>query len=291
MTLPIDMKIDLLSRFHKIIYERGWNFTSSGPNEDRQLLVEFNVVIEEFLNLEKKYQTIIENITQAMGQGMATYAKQAAENNFAINTVVDYELYSHYVAGLVGIGLADIFIARGLLDSKTIGNINNRENAGIVGIFLQKENIIRDYSVDLRENRKYWPKEIWSRYVNDLQDLSKPENRTLAIYCLSDMIYDAIRHVPEILTHYERLDNGRVFTMCSGPIAASIAKFALFFKNYDVIYQVVEIRKGLAIKLLLKSTNIKNVAEIYLNYINEIQKKNNDELDPNFTKVNNICNE
>ena len=81
-----------------------------GPNEkDRQLLVEFDVIIEGFLKLKPAYQTIIADITKRMGNGMAHYATAGIN----VETIADYDEYCHYVAGLVGLGLSDMFSACG----------------------------------------------------------------------------------------------------------------------------------------------------------------------------------
>jgi hypothetical protein len=45
-----------------------------------------------------------------------------------------------------------------------------------MGLFLQKTNIIRDYREDLDDKRKFWPKEVWSKYANDLSDFADPKN-------------------------------------------------------------------------------------------------------------------
>lgn len=56
MTLPDEKKQPLLRRFHELTVTPGWTFTENGPDEkDRQLLVEYNVVTEELLSLDKKY--------------------------------------------------------------------------------------------------------------------------------------------------------------------------------------------------------------------------------------------
>ena len=48
MTLPDEVKQPLLRKFHELTVQPGWTFTESGPNEnDRQLLVEYDKVIEE----------------------------------------------------------------------------------------------------------------------------------------------------------------------------------------------------------------------------------------------------
>jgi farnesyl-diphosphate farnesyltransferase len=48
MTLPDEVKQSLLRQFHIHTVTPGWNFAGSGPNEkDRQLLVEYDVVVAE----------------------------------------------------------------------------------------------------------------------------------------------------------------------------------------------------------------------------------------------------
>ena len=45
---------------------------------------------------------------------MADYATDAALNTYGIISLGDFDKYCHYVAGLVGIGLTNLFIASGL---------------------------------------------------------------------------------------------------------------------------------------------------------------------------------
>ena len=83
-----------------------------GENEaDRQLLVEFDVVITEFGMVDEKYREVIKDITKRMGNGMADYANNAAHNLNGIDTLADFDLYCYYVAGLVGEGLTRLFIS------------------------------------------------------------------------------------------------------------------------------------------------------------------------------------
>lgn len=190
----------MLRSFHKTIYQRGWNFKESkysasfrltvfwivfnrnrsptctigGPNEkDRHLLVGFDIVIEEFLALPTKFQKVIADITDQMGNGMADYASGDHRDNTAIATIKDFDLYCHYVAGLVGWGLSDLFAASGLEDPSIA---KDKRLSDSMGLFLQKANIIRDYREDLDDGRQFWPKEIWGKYTDDFAGLIKLEN-------------------------------------------------------------------------------------------------------------------
>ena len=65
--------------------------------------------------------------------------------------------YCHYVAGLVGIGLSQLFSASGL-EREEVGKDDRLANS--MGLFLQKTNIIRDYLEDVVQGREFWPKEV-----------------------------------------------------------------------------------------------------------------------------------
>lgn len=54
----------------------------------------------------------------------------------------DYDLYCHYVAGLVGMGLSKLF-AFSTLEGPIFNQMDELSNN--MGLFLQKTNIIRDY--------------------------------------------------------------------------------------------------------------------------------------------------
>lgn len=56
MTIPDDVKQPILRIFHEHTVTPGWNYTGCGPAEkDRQLLVEYAVVIEEVNRLAPGY--------------------------------------------------------------------------------------------------------------------------------------------------------------------------------------------------------------------------------------------
>jgi farnesyl-diphosphate farnesyltransferase len=88
-------------------------------------------------------------------------------------TLQEYDLYCHYVAGLVGIGLSEIFMQSGN-ELKDLSQINELSNS--MGLFLQKTNIIRDIKEDVDDARCWWPSNIVKTYVDNNQDLLKEEN-------------------------------------------------------------------------------------------------------------------
>ena len=59
MTIPDHVKQPILRSFHIHTATPGWTFDRCGPNEkDRQLLVEYDVVVEELNRLNPGYASI-----------------------------------------------------------------------------------------------------------------------------------------------------------------------------------------------------------------------------------------
>lgn len=83
--------------------------------------------------------------------------------------IADYNMYCHFVAGLVGEGLSRLVAAAGFEAPEVADQI---QLANDMGLFLQKTNIIRDYLEDFVEGRAFWPKEIWGEYASDLGDFA-----------------------------------------------------------------------------------------------------------------------
>ncbi|KAJ4413030.1 bifunctional farnesyl-diphosphate farnesyltransferase/squalene synthase [Didymella pomorum] len=283
MTIPLEKKEPILRSFQDILEKDGWTFTENGPNEkDRQLLVEFNVVIEEFKHIKPAYREIIKDITKRMGNGMADYANNAEHNLVGVNTIKDYELYCHYVAGLVGEGLTRLFVEAGLANAALLKKPELMES---MGQFLQQVNITRDIKEDLDDNRRFWPKEIWSKHVDKFEDLFAPENKQKALDCSSEMIYTALTRADDCLYYLAGLREQSVFNFCAIPQTMAIATLNACFQNYDIFQKNVKITKGEACQLMVESSqNLQLVCEVFRRYSRKIAKKNNPH-DPNFLKI------
>ncbi|XP_017907319.1 PREDICTED: squalene synthase isoform X1 [Capra hircus] len=260
MTISIERKVPLLHNFHSYLYEPDWRFTES-KEKDRQVLEDFPTISLEFRNLAKKYQTVIVDVCQKMGFGMAEFLDKR------VTSEREWDKYCHYVAGLVGIGLSRLFSASELEDP-LIGEDTERANS--MGLFLQKTNIIRDYLEDQREGREFWPQETWSKYVKKLGDFAKPENIDFAVQCLNELITNALHHIPDVITYLSRLRNQSIFNFCAIPQVMAIATLAACYNNQQVFKGVVKIRKGQAVTLMMDATNMPAVKAIIHQYMEEI---------------------
>jgi farnesyl-diphosphate farnesyltransferase len=287
MTIPLETKEPLLRNFENILEEDGWTFNGNGPNEkDRELLVHFDVVVTEFALIKPAYKVIIKDITDKMGNGMADYANNAEHNVNGVNTIKDYELYCHYVAGLVGEGLTRLFVESGLANPALLKRPELSES---MGQFLQKTNIIRDIREDFDDKRRFWPKEIWSKHVTNFDELFDPKNIQIALNCSSEMVLNSLRHADECLFYLAGIKDQSVFNFAAIPQAMAIATLELVFQNPAVFKRNIKITKGDACQLMMESSqNLRTVCDIFKRYARRIQKKNTPK-DPNYLEISIAC--
>lgn len=287
MTISLAAKDPLLRNFHKIIEKEGWNFDGNGPNEkDRELLVQFQNVTEEFNKVKPVYRDIIRDITEKMGNGMADYCANAEHNEHGVDTISDYDLYCYYVAGLVGNGLTRLFFESGFAHPALLQNAAFHTS---MGLFLQKTNIIRDVREDFDDKRIFWPKEIWSKHVDKFEDLFKPENLEAALNCSSEMVLNSICHVNECLMYLAGLKEQSVFNFAAIPQSMAIATLELVFRNPQIFQKNVKITKGEACRIMTLSTqNNRTLSGVFKDYTRRIHRKNTPR-DPNFLKISIQC--
>lgn len=295
------VKVPLLRSFHEKLDIKGWSFNGNGPDEkDRLVLVRFNVILEEFHKLSRDSQLIIKQITKRMGNGMADYIENKDFNSHGILTVSDYDLYCHYVAGLVGDGLTQLIILNGygskdlLLPSKPQDITENKESLirfikespyENMGLFLQKTNIIRDYNEDLIDGRVFWPKEIWSLYADDLQDFLQDAHTDKGVQCINHLILNALEHVEFVIQYLSMINEQTTFQFCVIPQVMAIATLNLLTNNAKVLHENVKLKKRTTIRLILESRTFKGTLALFRENLLQIKDKI-PVADPNYLKFN-----
>ncbi|XP_022943419.1 squalene synthase-like isoform X1 [Cucurbita moschata] len=273
-SIQTDIKVPILKAFHCHIYNRDWHF-SCGTKDYKVLMDEFHHVSTAFLELGRGYQEAIEDITKRMGAGMAKFICKEVE------TVEDYDEYCHYVAGLVGLGLSKLFHA-----SKS-ENLAPDSLSNSMGLFLQKTNIIRDYLEDINEipkSRMFWPREIWSKYADKLEDFKYEKNSVKAVQCLNDLVTNALTHVEDCLEYMSNLKDLSIFRFCAIPQIMAIGTLALCYNNVDVFRGVVKMRRGLTAKVIYRTKTMADVYGAFFDFSVMLKAKVNSS-DPNASKT------
>jgi len=151
--------------------------------------------------------------------GMADFARKPAtssdSSSLYLETIADYDLYCHYVAGLVGEGLSALLSAS-KKEAAWLGSQLTLSNS--TGLLLQKTNIIRDYAEDVDQGRYFWPREIWVQYgFKEMSELREKGNEERALWSLNAMVVNALVHAIDALDYLALLSNQSVFNICAIP--------------------------------------------------------------------------
>lgn len=272
MSVPLEKKLAVLPHFHEKLEIDDWHIDGIGEGKERELLEKFWCVCKGVQQLKKEYREVISDICEKMANGMCHFLQNE------VVTRKDYDLYCHYVAGLVGHGLTRLFACSGLEDPAIAKDLTI---ANSMGLFLQKVNITRDYFEDILQQppRMFWPKEVWGMYANNLADLKEPQNKRQAIECLNTLVCDALQHVPDCLDYMAQLKEPSVFLFCAIPQVMAIATLAELINNHKVFTEKVKIRKGAACKIIINSTSMSSLLQQFAHYASVIES-NLKEEDP-----------
>lgn len=276
MTYPADKRLPLLRTFYQKCDEDGWKIEGVGDSDSyRVLLADFDKVIRVLKSLEQGYKEVIIDICRQMGNGMADFAERK------VVTLEDYDNYCYYVAGLVGIGLSRLFSASGL-ESKELKE--QTELANSMGLLLQKTNISRDYYEDLNLGRSFWPKQIWGKYTDKLEELQKNPHSKESLACINELVTDALQHVSNCVLYMSMLRNKQIFRFCAIPQVMAMATLAKIYDNPNVYTEVVKIRKGLAAKMMVDTNSMNVMQKTMLKFVREIEGKLRTG-DPNYNRT------
>jgi farnesyl-diphosphate farnesyltransferase len=224
-----------------------------------------------------------------METGMADYAHHAAvSGEISLPTIEDYDLYCHYVAGLVGEGLSGLFSATG---KEAPWLADQLELSNSMGLLLQKTNIIRDFREDAEDKRYFWPREIWADPIygrgvapKDIHQLYAPGEEERAAWVQTAMILDALRHATDALDYLRLLRNQSVFRFCAIPAVMALATLDVCFMNPAMFHRNVKIRKAQAARLIMRAVNTRDVAYMCRDYARSIHAKASPK-DPSFLKL------
>jgi hypothetical protein len=112
--------------------------------------------------------------------------------------------------------------------------------------------------------------------------------RVKALACLNHLVTNALLHMPDCLEYMSRLRTPEVFRFCAIPQVMAIATLDKVFDNPDVFTGVVKIRKGLACKLILESSNMAELRRCFSHFATRIAARV-DPLDPNAGVTLQVC--
>lgn len=290
-----EIKIQHLLNFHKTaLADPEWTMDGVGEGDEKLLLQKFNKCHSIFAALKPESRKVIMDITQRMATGMAEFVEKDLGQGTV--DVKQYNRYCHFVAGLVGEGLSRLFAVSGLEQASMAKELYLSDQ---MGLFLQKTNIIRDYLEDYVDGRAFWPQTVWKKYSKNgdlgyFANQDDSEAKKQALYCLNELVTDALTLVPDCLTYLSKLQCAEIFRFCAIPQVMAIATLDKCFHNPDVFTGVVKIRKGLSCKLINNTNDIFGVHAVFNEFAQSIAKKtksakSNGFDDPSYEQTLKVC--
>ncbi|BFZ21183.1 hypothetical protein BsWGS_24222 [Bradybaena similaris] len=202
MTIPYDIKVAMLFSFEKYLLDPTWRYTESS-DEYAVVLTSFPYITRALGELNNKYRNIISEMASRVGKAMVAFVGKE------FITIEDVSEYCRRVTSLVCMGLVDLFVAAGLE-----AEVQDKSLMLESFLLVQKTNILRDFTKDWNSGRLYYPRDVWSKYVNSPGDFLKPENFDKGVECVNELAADALQHVIPYLQFLRSLRNPSVITFC-----------------------------------------------------------------------------
>ncbi|OWM80315.1 hypothetical protein CDL15_Pgr019595 [Punica granatum] len=203
--------------------------------------------------------------------------------------------YGQYIVGSMTAAAFTMFPPSRLKDLDSEYNLI----ANSIGSFLQIVDAICDYLEDIDAipgPRKLWPREIWSKYVNELEDLKCEENSVEAVQCLNEMVMSSLVHVENCFKYLSALEyNPAMFRICAVLLVKEFGTLALSYNNIDVFKVKVKLRLGLRLKIFKRTRAMSDVYGAFFEFCS-LMKSKVDKDDPSAMEtlrrldaIQNIC--
>ncbi|KAL5791035.1 hypothetical protein ACOSQ2_005923 [Xanthoceras sorbifolium] len=263
-SIPTAVKVPMLIDFYCHLNDIDWHYSCGTRNLDKVVVDEFHYVSTAFMELKKGHQATIVDITKRMGAGMAKFICKE------VSTTDDYDEYCHYSAELVEIGLFKLF------DPSRKQDPIMEKLCGSTFIFYQKRDMIEDYLEDINEIPKpriFWPREIYSKYVDKIEDLKCEENSVKAVQCLNEMVTDALKHAGDCLNHLSTFNDDAALQFFGALAVKGMGTLVLCYNNIQVFKDKVRLRHGLAARLYEQTKTMSDIYNVFFEFASVMKSK------------------
>uniref|UniRef100_A0A164V253 Uncharacterized protein n=1 Tax=Daucus carota subsp. sativus TaxID=79200 RepID=A0A164V253_DAUCS len=119
----------------------------------------------------------------------------------------------------------------------------------------------------------FCPEEIWSKYVNKLEDFLSEGNSVKAVQFVNEMVTDALRHVEDSLEFSSRIQDPGLFRFHALPRILSMASVTSCYNNVEVFRKDMRENLGVRTKLLHNTRSMADVYSFYYNISCTLQSK------------------
>ncbi len=217
---------------------------------EKELVGNIDAVIREYYEVPAKARSAIRGWGRVMARGMYEFQTRK------IRTFKDQDLYSYYVAGVVGHLFNDLLLYNDVITEKMRDRLHL--HARKFGLALQKVNILRDVAHDIPSGRRYWPLSTMQKYQLGYSSLLKSENRGKAMKVLREEIDDAVQYLHSAMYYTMSLPKTalRVRMFCLIPLFMAIESYVKCIDNHEIFEseKTVKITREQVHAIVAKST-------------------------------------
>ncbi|BFZ21184.1 hypothetical protein BsWGS_24223 [Bradybaena similaris] len=227
--LPDDVKITMMNSFDKYLQDPVWKFTESNI-EDGIVLEKFPCITQALREIPSKYTDII------VAEGVASGREMIHFIGKELMTLEDMNEYCRKVSYTFAIGFANLFVASGLE-----AEVRDTSLVMSFAYFLQKVNRLRDYKKDQMCGKNYFSKDVWGKYVNNLEDFLKPEYFSKGVECVKELALDALQHLITYLELIKGMRSSSAIKFFGIHLVIGIATLDRCYNNPKVFVESVKI--------------------------------------------------
>ncbi len=217
---------------------------------EKDLLENLDALTHTYFAEPMKIRSAIRRWGRVMARGMYEFQSKK------IDTFKDQDLYSYYVAGVVGYLINDLLYYNDIITAKAKRRL--AKHAKNFGLALQKVNILRDVAQDIPSKRCYWPIAVLNKYQLNYDTLLDEKNRENAMKVLREEIDDALQHIYAGMYYVLSLPNTalRVRMFCLIPLFMAIESYVKCIDNKEIFesQKTVKIGRGAVQDIVAKST-------------------------------------
>lgn len=234
----------------KIMAVRHELLTCLDYTYEKGLLENLDALVRAYYAEPVKIRSAIRRWGRVMAKGMYEFQDKR------IDTFKDQDLYSYYVAGVVGYLINDLLYYNDVITAKAKKKLHRHSKN--FGLALQKVNILRDVAHDIPSKRCYWPVAVLQKYQLNYDTLLDAKNRGKAMKVLREEIDDAMGHIYSGMIYVLSLPNTalRVRMFCLIPLFMAIESFVKCIDNKEIFesQKTVKIDRSAVQDIVAKST-------------------------------------
>ena len=209
--LPLEAKKECFDLFRAFLLKDGnipcfisrFGEDANLTCREKNLIANTGLVLDLFYSIETTLRRSFAGDIREMTMGMEKYLEKR------IMTIHDQDDYCHYVAGMVGKSLTDLYRHYWHITARQHDRMLRLSND--FGLLLQKVNIIRGLREDYNKsnensaNRIYAPERLLDRFDLSLEELFNPENSGRALLLLEELVKDAEKHKQPSLEYVKQI--------------------------------------------------------------------------------------